>query len=347
MFTLCRILAVVAFVAGTLCAQEELDRAKLQDIMRRMRAGEAVTAEEKAYLERARKEMQKRPGGAPGAAPEPREKTGLVPLPELKDKYKGEDGGLYGGGSNEPSKAHAAAAKAAAEKIQPIDGKVVLVSIGMSNTTQEFSKFVPLVRKGGPLVVVDGAQGGKDAAAWASPDAQPWSVAEQRLRQAGATPEQVQIVWIKQALIQQGRHGEFPAHAKKLQEELAKIVKAARQRYPNLKLAYVSSRIYAGYARTNLNPEPYAYEGAFSVRWLIQDQMKGQNGLGYDQAPVLLWGPYLWGDGVTPRKDGIVWEQKDLAGDGTHPSASGQDKVAQMLLKFFANDPYVKSWFAR
>ena len=45
-----------------------------------------------------------------------------------------------------------------------------------------------------------------------------------------------------------------------------------KQRYPNLRLTYLSSRIYGGYAGGMLNPEPYAYEGAFTMRWLIQDE---------------------------------------------------------------------------
>src|SRR5262245_2429447 len=64
--------------------------------------------------------------------------VGLKPLPEMtaQDRYKGEDGGLYGGGSNEPPKAHQGAARKETEKIVPLDaegkpakdGKVVLVS---------------------------------------------------------------------------------------------------------------------------------------------------------------------------------------------------------------------------
>jgi len=50
------------------------------------------------------------------------------------------------------------------------------------------------------------------------------------------------------------------------------------------------------------------YESAFSVRWLIQDQIKGEANLNHDPkkgkvvAPILLWGPYFWADGITPRK---------------------------------------------
>jgi lysophospholipase L1-like esterase len=68
---------------------------------------------------------------------------------------------------------------------------------------------------------------------------------------------------------------------------------------------------------------------------------------GQVKAPLLLWGPYLWADGVKPRSDGLVWKREDLAGDGTHPSASGRRKVAQLLLDFFKNDDLAKGWFGK
>jgi hypothetical protein len=302
-------------------------------------------------------EERRRPQ-APGFGP----KTGFVPLCDMtaEQKHKGEDGGLYGGGKNEPPRAHAEAARAEAEKIQLLDaegkpsasGKAALVSIGMSNTTQEFSRFVALARGDARLTIVDGAQGGQAAIQWGSPEMKAWAELDRRLQTAGVAPAQVQVAWVKQALIAQGQHGEFPAHAKKLQEEVGKIVRIAKSKFPNLRIAYLSSRIYAGYAKSNLNPEPYAYEGAFSMRWLIQDQIGGAKDLNFDpargevRAPVLLWGPYLWGDGVTPRAcDKLVWNESDLARDGTHPSEAGREKVGQMLLSFFRKDPYVKRWF--
>src|SRR5439155_512616 len=128
-------------------------------------------------------------------------------------------------------------------------------------------------------------------------------------------------------------------------------------RYPNLRVAYLSSRIYGGYNAAGLrlvNPEPFAYESAFAVRWLIQDQIKGNPRLNADLkqgkvvAPVLLWGPYLWADGITPRKsDGLVWERKDLGQDGVHPSPAGGEKVADLLLKFFKTDAGAQKWFLK
>jgi hypothetical protein len=304
-----------------------------------------------------------RPGGNPPTTG--KDSVGFKPLTEMSatDRYKGEDGGLYGGGKNEPPASHQAAAKKETAKIVPLDadgkpakeGKIVLISISMSNATQEFSTFKRIAdadaEKSGKLTIVDCAQGGQAMAQWAGSN-RPWEVAEQRLSEAGVTPRQVQVCWIK--LANPGPRGDLAEHGKKLQADTLKVAQRAREHFPNLRIAYLSSRIYAGYAGTPLNPEPYAYEGAFAVRWLIQDQIKGDANLNYDanngavKAPLLLWGPYLWADGIKPRKsDGLVWERKDLSSDGTHPSDAGRQKVAQQLLTFFKSDALAKTWFVK
>jgi len=312
-------------------------------------------------------------GKAPGVAPPPppRESIGVKPLTDLgSETYKGETGGLYGNGSNEPPATQQAVAKTAATLIQPLDaqgkpsanGKIGIIGVGMSNTTQEFSTFKRLAdadpTKSNKVVIVDVAQGGKASEQWIDPSSEVgrgvWGTVEQRLKAADVANEQVQVAWIKQAIVQQGRFGEFPAHAKKLESDLVTILQLLKQRFPNLQIAYLSSRIYAGYATTSLNPEPYAYEGAFAVRWVIDRQVKGDAALNCDaakgevKAPVVLWGPYLWGDGVKARKDGSVWNRDDLSDrDGTHPTPAGQKKVAEMLTKFFHTDPYAKSWYEK
>jgi hypothetical protein len=299
----------------------------------------------------------------------PRDTVGLKPLSEMaaEDRYLGEDGGLYGGARNEPPEAHQAAARRETERIVPLDadgkpnkdGKIVLISMSMSNATQEFSVFKTLAdadpQKSPRLTVVDCAQGSMVMAAWANPRAKPnpWPVALDRLAKAGVTPAQVQVLWIKPA--NPFPKGDLQEHGKELQEDTQRTLQRARETFPNLRIAYFSSRIYAGHATgggADLNPEPYAYESAFVVRWLIQDQIKGNPELNADathgaaKAPLLLWGPYLWADGTTPRKkDGMVWLRKDISSDGTHPSDSGKEKVARALLEFFKNDELAKTWF--
>ncbi len=220
--------------------------------------------------------------------------VGFKPLTEMtaKDKYKGEDGGLYGGGKNEPPEAHQKAARKETAWIVPLDGEgkpakngnIVLVSISMSNATQEFSFFKQVADKDADksplLTIVDCAQGGQAMAEWVDPKGKPWEEADRRLTAAKVTPQQVQVAWIK--LANKGPSGELAEHGKKLQKNTLAVLHNAKARFPNLRVVYLGSRIYGGYSTGRLNPEPYAYEGAFVVRWLIQDQIKGDASLNHD-----------------------------------------------------------------
>ncbi len=346
-------------------AEERIDWNKARELHQKAQRGEKLTPDEQAYYDRARKARER------GAQPQqnnqqpPPPAPHFTPLTELgAGKYQNQDGGLYSSGRNEPPKEHAELARRATAQIRPLDaegnssddGKTVLLSLGMSNTTMEFSRFKQIADalpdKSPRLVIVDGAQGGQDAQKTSDPEHPFWAEVERRVRAAGVTPRQVQAVWLKQAVI--APTGDFSTETKRLQSYMARIVQTAKQRYPNLRVAYLSSRIYAGYAVTRLNPEPYSYDSAFAVRGLILDQAAGNAALNADpvrgevKAPVLLWGPYLWADGETPRKaDGLFWTREDLGGDGTHPSNSGRQKVADLLLKFFTTDANTRTWFLK
>ena len=183
-------------------------------------------------------------------------------------------------------------------------------------------------------------------AQWVQPDARPWEEAMNRIQRADVTAQQVQVAWIKLANV--APSGSMTEHLSKLETDTTAVLNNARARFPNLRLAYLGSRIWAGNASMGLNPEPYAYEGAFAVRHLIAKQMSGSSELDTTHSPVLLWGPYLWAEGDKGRKlDDLKWLPTDFGKDGTHPSESGQDKVAHLLLDFFATSPLAKGWFAK
>ncbi|HEU0305249.1 MAG TPA: hypothetical protein VFR32_11785 [Gaiellaceae bacterium] len=289
------------------------------------------------------------PGGA--AANCAGTRTGYTPLVDLgKKTYKGHRGGLYANGRNRPTAAYLKRGLAAAAQVRPraadgrpaASGSIVVLSIGMSNTTQEFSAFKQLAdrdaRRNSRLVIVDGAQGGQDAERVRDPAARFWEVVDARLAAAQVTPAQVQAVWLKEAFARPT--DPFPAHAARLRDALRGIVGILAERYPSLRLVYLSSRTYAGYATTALNPEPYAFESGFAVRWLVEQRVTGKIA-----APWLAWGPYLWTDGTRGRSDGLTWTCADSAPDGTHPSPSGRAKVAGLLLRFFTTDATAKHWF--
>lgn len=319
------------------------------------------------------KSLRLAPGA--GAGPPPpsplvmADTSALVPLTDLGEKeYQGQKGGLYPGGRNERPAAHEARGLAQASLVRARGeegnpdpaGKIVLLTVGMSNTSQESTTFAALasrdVRKNPAVLIVNGAQGGMTALRIQNPEdgasgAKYWATVDERLQAAGATRSQVQVVWLKEA--DAGPDQGFPKYARTLKDELVKVVQVLYSRFPNLKLCYLSSRTYGGYARTKLNPEPYAYESGFSVKWLIEQQLEGDPALccdpsrGEQKAPWLSWGPYLWANGSTPRGDGFKYGEKDFGPDGTHPTASGQEKVGTLLLAFFTGDSTTRDWFLK
>jgi hypothetical protein len=309
--------------------------------------------------------------------------VGLTPLNQLgSGLYLGQfQGGLYPAGLNAPPAQHTAVGLDRAQAIVPRDqsgapsanGRYVLLSIGMSNTTQEFcsqGSTIPcdpytFVGQASVdqrvdrrhLALANGAAGGQTASTWDSPsDPNYERIRTQVLLPQGLTEAQVQVAWVKVANAQPTISLPSPAaDAYALVTQTGNIVRALKVRYPNLQQVYLSSRIYAGYASSTLNPEPYAYESAFAVKWLVEAQINQMGGgpvdplagdLNYNTvAPWLAWGPYLWADGLTPRNDGLTWACADFSSDGTHPATSGRQKVGTLLLDFFLGSPFSQLWF--
>ena len=278
----------------------------------------------------------------------------MTPLTDLGSaQYLGFAGGLYPNGKNSRPPAYEDAGVALGATVQPVDrdgkpstsGKIVMISIGMSNTSCEFSQFIRLAdadpRKNPSLVMIDAARSGAAATEIADPCGDYWMHVDRQLRRGEVSPAQVHVVWLK-TVIPREPSG-FPENARRLQQTLRSIVEILRTKFPQLKLVYVSSRIYGGYSETDLHPEPIAYESAFAVKWLIEECI---NNPSPDRSiPWVSWGPYLWADGLTPRSDGLIWERSDFEPDGVHPSAQGALKVATKLFEFFESDSSAQHWF--
>ncbi|MFT4542043.1 MAG: hypothetical protein ACI841_001127 [Planctomycetota bacterium] len=292
--------------------------------------------------------------------------VGCTPLSDLgAGLYQGQYmGGLYPGGLNTPPSAHRMAAIAAGAQIVPLDaagsaapdGIVGMVSITMSNANQEFSAFERHADqdwiRGAQVAVINGAQGGQALDGIANPNAPYWSNLDMRLTAAGLSSQQVQVVWLKMA---QGSVPDtsFPNHADSLKVDATTVLQNLKTRFPNLQIAYLSSRIYGGYAQNPQRGEPLSYETGFATKWLIEDQINGvaslnhAAGAGPVVAPLLLWGPYLWANGNVPRSDGLLWLPSDMEGDGVHPSEDGEQKVAGLLQDFFRWDSLSGRWYGR
>jgi hypothetical protein len=270
MKTACYVLALAILTAGALCASaadEALDLNRVRQLHQKVQSGQQLTPEEQAYYERGKgarrngrtdeQPSKDRAGDSAPPALEAKTSTGCVPLCDMMadDRYKGEDGGLYSGGRNTPPEAHLKAALAEAAKMQPLgvdgqpspSGKIVLLTHGMSATTMESQQFIKLAnadpRKSPAVLLVDGAQGGIDARKWVEDThtrrgESPWDRLGQRIKSAGGTPQQVQVLWMKHAIAMKNdrrvrQFGEFPKHAQQLKDDMAEILRMLKQRYPN------------------------------------------------------------------------------------------------------------------
>ncbi len=292
--------------------------------------------------------------------------VGLTPLNDIGTGfYRGLQGGLYPDGENVRPDAHNAAGVAIANEIRPLDvngnpddlqGRIVMLSIGMSNTMQEFEYLQILAdsieNKNPNLVLVNGAQGGQDIDQIIDSTDSFWRKIDDTLSALGLSGRQVQVIWFKEAeaypLI--GNDTAFVPYVSSLAARFKIAMSIIRSKYENAQLCYIASRIYGGYATDELNPEPFAYYNGWSVKSIIEAQIDGDTSLTYSEpdprSPWLSWGVYLWADGLMPRSDNLTWIcPDDYLPDGTHPSAIGRTKVASMLLDFFMNDETTQPWF--
>jgi hypothetical protein len=297
----------------------------------------------------------------------PASATPMVPLNDLASgTYLGFQGGLYPGGSNARPVDNDVAGLAIASSIQPLDangnpdpdGKYGLISIGESNTSNTFAQFTINANadpsKNPHLVIVKGAQPTAPAYMFANPNNGVWNAISQFfLPQVGLTANQVVAAWIQ--AVNAFPTGKFPADMSQEQNQLETIAQNLHAKFPNLKLAYYTSKFYDGYdngLRNPRYPEPYAYESGFAVKWVIEDQLNGTASLNYDpdngdvMAPWVTWGPYEWANGLLGRSDGLVWTCQDMTADGVHPAKpAGWEKDANILLNFFKSDSTTRPWF--
>jgi hypothetical protein len=242
----------------------------------------------------------------------------------------------------------------------PVNGKYVLLSIGMSAAHTLFVGFQndviadPSVNKT-HLVLVNGAQDNATAGNFAQPNHPVWAdIMNYFLPQSGVNANQVVAAWINDVSYPTGT---FPGDMSTLQSNLESISQNLHNKFPNLKLAYFTGRMYGGYSNNPKNPdspEPFAYESGFAVKWSIQDQLNGLASLNYNpangpvKAPWMDWGSYMWANGLIPRNDGFVWTCQDYTSDGIHPSLPplpGRDKGADQLMNFFKTDDTTAPWF--
>ena len=292
-------------------------------------------------------------------------------LPDLgTGSYMGSEGGLYPGGTNVRPPDHEADGLALANSIVPLDGngnfdpngKYVLLSIGVSISRTLFTQY-QLTEQVDPslnpnLVIVNGAIDGTNSPNYASFTDGSWqTILNFYLPYQNVTANQVVAVWLNDPHSQP--KGTFPADMAEQESDVIAALQNMQIYFPNLKMAYLESMHYGGYATNNpeILPEPYAYETGFAMQAVIADQINGAANLNYNPnngpvvAPWLSWGTYDWANGMLAdgtalaASTGLEWSCSDLGPDGVHASTVGKYKDAALLTTFMKSDETVEPWY--
>ena len=119
-----------------------------------------------------------------------------------------------------------------------------------------------------------------------------------------------------------------------MQRDLDKVLAHCVERFPNLKIAYLTCdgfRHFTGF-------EPHVYLEAFAMKWLIESQLRGEASTRFEapdrRLPWLTWGPYIWDN---------AWDRSYFT-DGVHPTPKALDIFVDKYWQHLGHDSVAKPW---
>lgn len=302
--------------------------------------------------------------------------SGLIPLNDLgTGYYLGKQGGFFPGGTltENPASTHFKKGKNFAKNLQPLDslgninydgGVVLMGGFGPSVPGHMLDHFVPIVRDTADdtyltnicFDAINMGAGGKglDYAIGAD-STKYWNQMLKKIDTKGYTAEQLQVGWMyfNDKYDSLGAESTFPESPERIADDLAYYLSELMERFPNIKIMFVSGRHYGGFADSTLEQypaigEPASYWNNFAVKWLIERQIVGNPALKYfgtgAKVPFITWGPYYWADGGIPRAtDGVLYQCSDFSDeDGFHLTDSTYERDAIALMDVMYTSEFAK-----
>ncbi len=279
----------------------------------------------------------------------------LVPFTQgthYLDKY---ETGLYPGARNAMPSEHRSAGEAIAATIKPLDtegrpdaesGRIIALALGHSNCREYFGAFQQFLSKKSTELhphfeLVSAAVGGQQLPEISRLQGGVWENAKRLLSRPGYSDRQVQVLFLHTtyhgAGNTSGMQARFPERMEQMQEDLQKVLAHCVERFPNLKMAFLTSDGFRHFTAF----EPHVWQEAFGFKWLIESQIKGVAGTEYSgntrKLPWLAWGPYIWDNS---------WDRSFFT-DGVHQAPKAKAIVVDKLWKFLSTESVTKPWFLK
>jgi len=216
-----------------------------------------------------------------------------------------------------------------APRIKPINGKIVMVSIGASvqnQISERFEQRVPELTST-KFKFVNLAQPAKDINDWLT-DPNVWTIANNRLEDANVLNTEVQVIWLQDDILNDDIPS-FPATSLMVKDSLISLINKIKLEFPKVKHIFISGRPYTGFSEDIKHDEPKGYYNGFAAKWLVEDQIAGL----LPPKPWICDAIYMWTNGVEPRLDGFFILPGDYNTDGVHLSGQGKTKFGDYLFE--------------
>jgi hypothetical protein len=270
-------------------------------------------------------------------------------------KYRDEfETGLYPGGRNEMPRVHRQAGERIAATIRPLDvdgaadernGRILALVLGHSNCSMYFGALQRhLAQQRDKLhprfELINAAVGGQQLPEIVALRGGVWDRAQSLLdSRPGYSRQQVQVLFLHTTYhgASNGRRippRPFPEVMQNMQRDLDKVLAYCVERFPNLKIAYLTCdgfRHFTGF-------EPHVYQEAFALKWLIESQLRGEASTRFEgperRLPWLTWGPYIWDH---------TWDRSYFT-DGVHPAPKALEIFVDKYWQHLARDTVARPW---
>ncbi len=267
--------------------------------------------------------------------------------------------GLYPGGRTEIPDSHLQAGLRVAQAIQPLDadgqpdarsGRVVALILGHSNCKMYFTAFHEELKKHDvelrPHVkFINAAVGGQQLPEIRQLKGKVWDLTDRLLSRPGYSRRQVQVLFLHTTY-----HGwkdldgrpprPFPETMRQMQRDLGEVLAHCVSIYPNLRIAYLTCDGFHHYTGF----EPHVWQEAFGFKWLIESQIKDEEGTAFEdrdgrtrRLPWLQWGPYIWDN---------TWDSTYFT-DGVHPASKARAIFVRKYWGFLRSDEVAQMWLLR